>query len=245
MDPANSTPPADNPKTTPPPEKPREDDKPKSPDWPSLSDLISAIAVFFTVLVALCTVVVFLLSCMNLSSIEATLGFYPTQYLDFIDYVQSVSTLMGTVAGVVGIRFVAFVVTVIATLVCMGFILDLIFPKRRSETLSFIRRALAVVLSVFLFVFIGAVFYSAAQTGNTLKETLRTIKPSTVFRKSGPCPVKGALFLHSSRYIFLWMSDDNSVVAIPNVEVEMIQTPSNLPGSRGTPTPSPTASTPK
>src|SRR6266481_4811446 len=214
----------------------RIDDKRNFITWADVPALISMMAVLFTVLVSFCTVSVFVLSCMNIWSIYRTLGFDATHYLDFIDYVQSVPTLSGTVAGLL-----AFPVglCILSILVVFG-IFALVNPKGAIQ----FAREISVLLFVIVVGCMVAVFYSTWQTGNTPKETVLKMKPSTVVRKGGPPPIKGVLFLHSSRYMFLWVSDDNSVVAIPNVEVQMIKTPSNLQLPYGRPTlinPSPTA----
>jgi hypothetical protein len=220
-------------------------DEPKPPAWTNLSTSISAIAGLLTVVI----IFAFLISCMNLYNIETALGFTATEYLDFIDYVQSVPIYIGTVAG-----GLAFPLVTYALLLAVG-IYGILTPMWQPKHASLFLRSVNIALGLICLSYIGVIYFLQKQTRDTLKQDILKMKPSTVFRRGEP-PIKGALFLHSGRYIFLWISDDNSVVAIPNVEVQMIQTPSNQPLPRGTPTPinpsptttaapSPTSSTPK
>lgn len=207
-------------------ENPQKDDK--SNILASTKTSISEIATAFTVFTSVLIASLFLLSCEHLYHVETALGFYATQYLDFIDYFQSVPTFVGTVVGDLAFLFGSSALVVLGM---WGF-LAILWKHWRQYLWSGLRVALATLLCGFILSVFVAIWYDGA----TLKDSVRTMKSSTVFRKSEPSK-EGALFLHSSRYIFLWKSDDNSVVAIPNVEVQMIQTPSNLLLSRGTPPP--------
>jgi hypothetical protein len=223
-----------------------EDDKPKFAAWDSLPILISAIAVS----VSVGTGFVFLLSCIHLWNIEKVLGFYATSYVDFGDYVQSIPTVWGTVAAIFAFVLVLYALAI--AIICI-----LTDWKRRRLLLKWIGASLIALAIVYM---VG-IIYTTWKESDTLKNELSNEKPSTVFRK-GECPIKGIIFLHSSRYIFLWMSNENSFVVIPNVEVQMIQTASNPAVSSSTVsasrsyspinspaakagTPSPASSTPK
>jgi hypothetical protein len=217
-----------------------EDDKPKFVAWNSLPILISAIAAS----VSVGTGFVFLISCINLWNIERALGFQATSYVDFGDYLQSIPIVWGTVAATFAFALVIHILAI--AIICI-----LTDWKRR-------RLLIGTSLIAPPIVFMVGVIYAVCNERNTLKNELSNEKPSTIFRK-GESPIKGIIFLHSGRYIFLWMSNENSFVVIPNVEVQMIQTPSvssstvstsrsyspiNSPATKAE-TPSPASSTPK
>jgi hypothetical protein len=92
----------------------RRDYKPKYPVWTNLSDSLSTIAVFFTVLASLVAGSVFLQSCVYIWRIEVALGFSAVNYVDFSDYVQTLPTELGTAAAIVASGVVIY------TLFCWG-----------------------------------------------------------------------------------------------------------------------------
>jgi len=63
-------------------------------------------------------------------------------------------------------------------------------------------------------------------------------------RNNGLSPITGTILLHSNRYIFLWIRSDNSLVVVPQAEVQMIQAPSSLLSGAASVSPAPIAHSP-
>lgn len=171
--------------------------------------LISRIAVLITVLVPVGIASVFLLSSIYLFQIETKFGFALTSYVELKDYVQTIPTLMLTVAGaVVPFSFVGLAVIVIGGV----FLLNQLY-----------RFAADILIALFCVAYFVAITWTAWHYGDTLKQTVSKMTPSTILRNNGLSPIKGTVFLHTGRYIFLWMKDDDSLAVVPQTEVQMIQ----------------------
>jgi hypothetical protein len=204
----------------------RKDDKPST----NFLTLISAIALALTVLISVVTVFIFLLSCFYIRSIELALRFPVTEYLDFKDYVQTQAIYLATTAAITAVPTAGYALIAIVFFA----LLRLSHPMRQKKFVKVIPSVVGIWIAAF---YLWVVFGAAWTAGDALKRNLPSMNLSQVFRKTEPIVIEGVLFLHSGRYIFLW-TKDNVVVAIPNVEVQMIQTRSHLPLFRGTPSPS-------
>jgi hypothetical protein len=232
MDTANPVPPS---------EIPRKDDKPNFLTWANFPALISGAAVF-----------AYVLSCLYVLSITSTFGFPIADYLELVDYVQFLP--QGASNSAILILLTVLLVYSYASIFQRHSgpkVSILKLPPRwkswfaRSRVVSrryfglpsarkrFFRTFAAILIWAVPFSLLAQTFWGS---GRLLKDEMNTKASSEVFRKGYPDPIKGRIFLHSSKYLFLWCKD-SLVVAIPNVEVQMIQTPSNLPLPHFTPAP--------
>lgn len=183
--------------------------------------------------IVLVTSYVFVLSCAYVWGLDSVLPFTITNYLDYRDYVQCLPEKQTYLS--------------VICLVAFG-LLGLVGLEIQYFTTLFSRKLWKIVwwlvpLALFfpiVYLFITA-FSSSFNIAAALKDDLPKMAISKVFRKGEP-PIEGVLFLHSSRYIFLWRHDN--VVAVPNGEVQMIQTGWSLPPATNritTKSPSPSA----
>jgi hypothetical protein len=103
-------------------------------------------------------------------------------------------------------------------------------------------------MSLLILLPLGFAWFTAFRVSAGLKNT----SASVIFRKGETAPVKGKLIFQLSRYVII-LADDNSLIAIPQTEVQINQTPWTVLHVGGTPTagsapptttatPSPTAS---
>jgi|ERR1700730_6926090 hypothetical protein len=230
----------------------RVDDKPNFLTWAIFPALISGAAVW-----------AYVLSSLYVSSVSDAFNFPIGDYLDLIDYVQFLPQLWGTgpLMLLLILLLVYSYIKVIAKYSKKPRILKMPRGRRRWEArwrvLS--RRWLQPwevnVFKAFFpwalpFAILGQTLFTS---GASLREEIRTKTISQVFRKGQPCPVVGKIFLHTSRYILL-LDRNDLVTAIPQTEVQMIQTPRKSPSPAATAppssappavtaTPSPTSST--
>lgn len=65
--------------------------------------------------------------------------------------------------------------------------------------------------------------FFAWMTASIIATDLKHVSVSAVFRKGESTPVQGKLLFQLSRYVLI-LGDNNSVIAIPQTEVQMIQT---------------------
>jgi hypothetical protein len=93
-------------------------------------------------------------------------------------------------------------------------------------------QTMAYVLLPLLFILIFAVC-SWTMASFAIKN-LNDASVSAIFRKGEATPIKGKLIFQLSRYVLI-LGEDKSVIAIPQTEVQMIQTPWLLPPPAGAP----------
>jgi hypothetical protein len=202
----------------PPPEIPQTDEKPVRPKWADIPALISGIAVF-----------AFVSSTVYVLSIAYKFQLPVRDYLDLIDYVQFLPLYWGD-------NFI-FLLLLIVFVGWNGIIvtrhLDAAHGASQIETpvwekrtwMAGLLRGVRMLMTIYLLVGGFVIFFDIlGKSGDDLTDKINRTGLSQVFRKGQPSPLEGKIFVNGHRYILLLNKEGDLLTAIPQEEVQMIQT---------------------
>lgn len=151
-------------------------------------------------------------------------------YFDPIDYVQ----LTPRWGYVFIVLFAILCASVVAIIFCSNALrlkhpafASVIAKAVRTPTGKIMTYVIAPLLSFLLLV------QFAWSMGKLEVKGIKQVTVSAIFRKGVNTPLEGRLLFQLSRYVLI-LADDKHLIAIPQTEVQMIQTPQNSPWLRGT-----------
>jgi hypothetical protein len=206
------------------PDIPQRDERLSRPTWADIPALISGVAVF-----------AFVSSTLYVGNITAKFNFPVRDYLDLIDYVQVLPLYWSGIFVLLFfvLLFCGWYSTIIlrhqAAVYGTRKIENATVWKKRTRVRAFFRivrtlNAILVLVVAFLIFFL--IFLNA---GDTLTDEINGIGVSQVFQKGQSCPLEGKIFVNGHRYILLLNEKGDLLTAIPQAEVQMIQTARNSP----------------
>jgi hypothetical protein len=203
------------------PDIPQRDERLSRPTWADIPALISGVAVF-----------AFVSSTLYVGSIAAKFHFPVQDYLDLIDYVQVLPLYWSDIFVVLFLMllFAAWYGTILLrhqdALYGTRKIEDAKLQEKRTRFFSRVRMVKDSLVLVVAFWIFFLIFKNA---GDTLTDEINGIGVSQVFRKGQSCPLEGKIFVNGHRYILLLNEKGDLLTAIPQAEVQMIQTARNSP----------------
>lgn len=232
----------------------RTDDKATARTSANIPASISAAAGLITALISFAAVLVavyaFLVSCFYVKRISEAFHYNISEYLTLLDYLQFFPPVLALHKGTFALVWSWSLILICITTATVVVLFVVRYDEEDSPTFRFIKRT--VVPNVLSLLFLVVLLITArfhvtlvvdiyTNAGRELREDLRQRSVSIVSRRNDLPSVQGKPFLQTSRYLLLFASQDDSLIAIPQAEVSLITTPLKSLSASATVAPATTA----
>jgi hypothetical protein len=194
----------------------RKDDKPKFLAWANIILVPGLVAAF-----------AFLVSWSFVFEYSFRSGLPLQLYFDPIDYVQLTPRW-----GYIFIVLFAVLCASVVVIIFWSNVIRFKHPAFASVIAKAVRTPTGKIMTYViapLFSFLLLVQF-AWSMGKLEAKGVKQVTVSAIFRNGEATPVQGKLIFQLSRYVLI-LADDKYLIAIPQTEVQMIQTPRNSPSS--------------